>query len=506
MELYMACRCQSWDQWATELRNIQAASRSGNPTAQHGRQLQVLEAFIQSIFQETLLLPSGTSRWPNDSLDRAVARALHLAICQTGDHAGYGVTCAYCAALLRCATSEQALRTSLAQLPWSPATHPRYPMPFRAVARAVGLSIGRAHPKVLSDGLLVHILEFVPPIDVPGVKEPFDGPFNAMGCLRRFHPGPRRCMGYYRCACDATWHSAHTWAGRGQGCIACGQNVEPAHCDPLWLRSAVVDIPANYPTCVVIASSPIAMALSYPFIPEEGDLDAFHRFTPKPRTGHLHGELELEAQLVYRTGAEAAEARAAYEAEYYLCGSDTSFLLPCLESASALRLARVPEAVPEETLVRDFGYLARLGAEECVPTVRFVPYGASGYRTAVITFPDPAVASEVFFQYHCQLDETTELADCGVCQDLGFSCTLQLQLHGGDTPAQLVLRGIPPYMPVEEILEVFAALGHPDVDIARHPTIHRLATVTFGSVEAAHAAHTAFYQLIAERVGSRGSA
>ncbi len=125
-----------------------------------------------------------------------------------------------------------------------------------------------------------------------------DGPYQSLGCRPRYHPGPRRCMGFYECPCGAVWRSAHTWAGRGQGCIArdvfyvwlllgspsiatslemgcscfcrifdsfdvpncsaiaCGQLVAASAYDPLWLRSAIVDIPASYPNCVVIAPGP----------------------------------------------------------------------------------------------------------------------------------------------------------------------------------------------------------------------------------------------------------
>ena len=270
LEQYMCEQCTSWDQWILELRKIQQAARSGNPSPQHGRRLQLLEAFIQSSFHVTLSLPGSGSRWYMDSLHRAVARALHLAICEIGDHAGYGVTCAYCAAGLRCISSEQVHRESLAQLAWSPSTHPRFPVPFRAAARAVVLSASRMYPGLGGASVFPHVMAYLPPADLPRVIEPMDAAAVAdMGCKPCYHPGSRRCMSLYNCACGASWRSAHTWPGQTQHCLACGQQVSPMQQDPLWLRSAVVDIPASYPNCLVVISSSTTTSKSYPFIEEE---------------------------------------------------------------------------------------------------------------------------------------------------------------------------------------------------------------------------------------------
>eukprot|EP00667_Euglena_gracilis_P022499 EG_transcript_25083 len=77
---WAAIRFPSWEQWVAALRRIHSAARAGRPTDRDGQWLQLLEAFLVGAVHEALT-SHGVTAWRQVAAgDRAVARALHLAV------------------------------------------------------------------------------------------------------------------------------------------------------------------------------------------------------------------------------------------------------------------------------------------------------------------------------------------------------------------------------------------------------------------------------------------
>eukprot|EP00667_Euglena_gracilis_P010475 EG_transcript_10652 len=288
------------------------------------------------------------------------------------------------------------------------------------------------------------------------------------------------------------WRSAHAWAGKPHRCLACGAAVLPAHVDPLWLRSACLSLSQANPRCLIVTSSPLAAARQCPFIADAADLSALARLGPAPVAVDCPHLYHREAVLTFATEADARATLQAYEADYYLCGTNVSFLLPGLADPSTLCLWRVPGAVPAARVQRDFACLALLAGEGCVPDVALTPIDAE-YNIAQISFPNPNAAAGAFLQYHHQLDEAAEAVDCGVCEALGFPCTVQASLVGN---RKLTVRGISAGSTTRDVAELFQQLGHGPEEVRRHPHIPGVMTVMFRDRQVALAAHHTFCQAV----------